>query len=84
MFGWIIYGIAGQCVPLGFGPSGAAAVGLRVRNRYPAFSLGGEKASAKRDLFRWSPRLAACSELVRLRTNLDPPRCAEGAAAWAW
>ena len=81
MFGWIIYGVAGQCVPFVFGPSGAGSLGVASAHRAPTFSLGGEKASAKRDLVRWSPRLVACSELVRLRTNLDPPRCAEGAAA---
>ena len=52
-------GIAGLCVPFVFGPSGAGSLGDASAHRAPAFSLGGEKASAKRDLVRWSPRLVA-------------------------
>ena len=59
LFGWIIYGIAGLCVPFVFGPSGAGSLGDASAHRAPAFSLGGEKASAKRDLSRWSPRRVA-------------------------
>ena len=72
LFGWIMDGEAGLCVPFVFGPSGAAAWGLRVRTRSPTFSLYREKASLKRESCRWSPRLVAAFRIrsTSLRARL--------------
>ena len=80
-FGWIIYGIAGLCVPFVYGPSGAAAWVMRVRTRSPTFSLYREEGipnklgRSRENLAGGRRAVTLCSaELACLHANLIPPR----------
>ena len=68
LFGWIIYGIAGQCVPLVFGPSGAGGSGCCECEPEGRLSLcGDESISSKLERQRETFRVvAAPGRLLRV------------------